>query len=62
TIAGLVLVALGRIPESAGDRVELTDWTVEVGAVARNAITEVRITARRKPDTADGPAATGTGS
>ena len=62
TVAGLVLVALGRIPESPGDRVELTDWTVEVGAVARNAITEVRITPRRKPRNADGPAETDTGS
>ena len=58
TIAGLVLVALGRIPESAGDRVELTDWTVEVGAVARNAITEVRIIARNMPESADGTAET----
>lgn len=62
TIAGLVLVALGRIPESAGDRVELTDWTVEVGAVARNAITEVRIIPRRKPQSAEEPAETDTDS
>ena len=62
TIAGLVLVALGRIPESAGDRVELTDWIVEVGAVARNAITEVRIIARRTNEGADETAITDTGS
>jgi putative hemolysin len=62
TIAGLVLVVLGRIPESAGDRVELTDWTVEVGAVARNAITEVRIIARNKGESADETATTDTGS
>lgn len=43
TIAGLVLVALSRIPESVGDRVELADWTVEVNGVSRNAITEVRL-------------------
>jgi len=62
TIAGLVLVVLGRIPESAGDRVELTDWTVEVGAVARNAITEVRIIARNKGESDDETATTDTGS
>jgi putative hemolysin len=62
TIAGLVLVVLGRIPESAGDRVELTDWTVEVGAVARNAITEVRIIARNKGESADETGTTDTGS
>ena len=29
TIAGLVLVSLGRIPASSGDHVELADWTIE---------------------------------
>jgi putative hemolysin len=48
TIAGLVLLALGRIPESAGDRVELAAWTIEVNAVARKAITEVRLIPRAK--------------
>jgi putative hemolysin len=43
TIAGLVLTALGRIPTQPGDRVVLTDWTVEVTAVAHHAITEVRL-------------------
>ena len=43
TVAGLVLVALGRIPATAGDRVELASWTVEVTAVGHNAITEVRL-------------------
>lgn len=41
TIAGLVLTALGRIPNTAGDRVELANWTIEVIAVDHNAITEV---------------------
>ena len=41
TIAGLVLTALGRIPNAAGDRVELANWTIEVSAVDHNAITEV---------------------
>lgn len=43
TIAGLVLTALGRIPTQPGDRVVLTEWTVEVTAVAHHAITEVRL-------------------
>lgn len=43
TVAGLVLVALGRIPHAPGDRVELADWTIEVSAVERNTITEVRL-------------------
>jgi putative hemolysin len=48
TIAGLVLTALGRIPTEPGDRVVLTDWTVEVTALDRHAITEVRLR-RTKP-------------
>jgi putative hemolysin len=43
TIAGLVLTVLGRIPTGPGDRVVLTEWTVEVTAVAHHAITEVRL-------------------
>lgn len=43
TVAGLVLVALGRIPTRPGDRVSLPKWTVEVTGVKRNAITEVRL-------------------
>ena len=55
TIAGLVLTALGRIPTEPGDRVVLTEWTVEVTAIDRHAITEVRLhrtesaTAQRTP-------------
>ncbi len=45
TVAGLVLVALGRIPEP-GERVELADWSIEVSAVTGNAITEVRLVPR----------------
>ena len=44
TIAGLVLARLGRIPTSAGDRVELTNWTIEVTGILRHTITEVRLT------------------
>lgn len=47
TIAGLVLVALSRIPRSAGERVEMTDWIIEVNGVSRNTITEVRVIPRR---------------
>lgn len=43
TIAGLVLTALGRIPTQPGDKVRLTEWTIEVTAVAHHAITEVRL-------------------
>lgn len=46
TVAGLVLVALARIPQSPGERVEMEDWTIEVSTVARNAITEVRLIPR----------------
>lgn len=47
TIAGLVLTALGRIPEEPGDQVELADWTIEVTAVAHHAITTVRLRPHR---------------
>ncbi|NUT94838.1 MAG: HlyC/CorC family transporter [Saccharothrix sp.] len=43
TIAGLVLVLLGRIPEHPGDRVEVSGWTVEVLGVEHHAITSVRL-------------------
>lgn len=43
TIAGLVLVLLGRIPEEPGDVVEVSGWTVEVLAVQHHAITRVRL-------------------
>lgn len=46
TIAGLVLVALSRIPKSAGERVELAGWIIEVSGVSGNAVTEVRLTPR----------------
>lgn len=46
TIAGLVLVSLGRIPAGSGDHVELADWTIEVSGVGQNAITEVRLIPR----------------
>nr|WP_086782813.1 hemolysin family protein [Crossiella equi] len=49
TIAGLALIALRRIPDKAGDKVELADWTIEVTAVDRHAITAVRLRPKRKP-------------
>lgn len=49
TVAGLVLVALGRIPNSPGDRVSLDGWAVEVSAMERNTITEVRLTPSGRP-------------
>lgn len=47
TVAGLVLHRLGRIPKEPGDTVDIDGWTVEVTAVGRHAITEVRVVPRR---------------
>lgn len=46
TIAGLILVGLGRIPTTPGDRVDFAHWTVEVTGVSHHAITEVRLRPR----------------
>jgi putative hemolysin len=46
TIAGLVLLALSRIPKAVGERVEMKDWIIEVNGVSRNAVTEVRLIPR----------------
>ncbi|WP_333891560.1 hemolysin family protein [Mycolicibacterium gadium] len=43
TVAGFVVAALGRIPTAPGDRVGLSDCTIEVTAVSRHAITGVRL-------------------
>ncbi|HUQ60017.1 hemolysin family protein [Lentzea sp.] len=43
TIAGLVLVLLGRIPEEPGDVVEVSGWRIEVVTVEHHAITQVRL-------------------
>jgi putative hemolysin len=43
TIAGLVLVLLGRIPDQPGDRLTVSGWTVEVLKVEHHAITSVRL-------------------
>ncbi|WP_198680924.1 hemolysin family protein [Lentzea terrae] len=43
TIAGLVLVLLGRIPEQPGDVVRVSGWTIEVVSIAHHAITSVRL-------------------
>ncbi len=50
TVAGLVLKLLGRVPERPGDEVHTVRWTIEVLAVARHAVTEVRISPRSAPD------------
>ena len=44
TVAGLVLRHLGRVPEAAGDRVDVDGWRIEVLEVAHHAITRVRLT------------------
>jgi putative hemolysin len=46
TVAGLVLVVLARIPTEPGDRIPLDGWTLEVSAMERNTITEVRFIRR----------------
>jgi putative hemolysin len=43
TIAGLVLVLLGRIPEQPGDVVRVSGWAIEVVSIAHHAITSVRL-------------------
>jgi putative hemolysin len=43
TIAGLVLAALGRIPEGPGDIIEVDGWHAEVLGVDQRAITSVRL-------------------
>jgi putative hemolysin len=43
TVAGFVLDQLGRLPDGPGDRVTVAGWEVEVIAVRRHAITEVRL-------------------
>lgn len=46
TIAGLILTALGRIPTTPGDRIDLAHWIIEVTRVSHHAITEVRLRPR----------------
>jgi putative hemolysin len=43
TVAGLLLVRLGRLPEGAGDKIRLSGWEFEVAGVEQHAITTVRI-------------------
>ena len=49
TIAGLVLLLLGRIPEEPGDVVEVSGWKIEVRQVEHHAITLVRLRSQAKP-------------
>lgn len=46
TIAGLVLAVIGRVPTAPGDRVDLSTYTIEVTAVGKNSIAEVRLAER----------------
>lgn len=48
TVAGLVLTALGRIPDKAGDQVDIDGWTATVLAVDHRAITRIRLRRRVK--------------
>jgi putative hemolysin len=49
TIAGLVLVLLGRIPDEPGDVVEVSGWKIEVLEVEHHAITQVRLRSQAEP-------------
>lgn len=46
TVAGLVLTALGRIPDGPGDAVAVEGWTATVLAVEHRAITRIRLSRR----------------
>lgn len=50
TVAGLVLLLLGRIPEEPGDVVHVSGWSIEVLAVEHHAITQVRLRRRQKDE------------
>jgi putative hemolysin len=56
TVAGLVLDQLNRLPDHAGDRVEIGTWELEVTAVGRRTITQIRLRAiDADPHTKDVP-------
>lgn len=48
TVAGLALAALGRVPQEPGECIEFASWTLHVTQTEHHAITEVRLTPRRK--------------
>ncbi|ACU38803.1 HlyC/CorC family transporter [Actinosynnema pretiosum subsp. pretiosum] len=52
TVAGLILVELGLVPEGPGDRAAVAGWDFEVLAVDHHAITSVRLR-RAEPAEAD---------
>ena len=43
TVAGLVLMHLGRVPDAPGDEVSVDGWRIEVLEVGHHAITKVRL-------------------
>ncbi|SDI97166.1 hemolysin family protein [Nonomuraea jiangxiensis] len=43
TIAGLVLALLGHVPTAPGETVTTGDWRLQVAAIDRHAITQVRV-------------------
>lgn len=59
TVAGLVLTALGRIPDAPGDTVAIDGWTATVLAVDHRAITRVRLRPAQARRRHDQPAAAG---
>lgn len=55
TVAGIVLMHLGRIPDIPGDVVEVDGWSIEVLEVVHHAVTKVRLRPRpgRSADSGD---------
>lgn len=53
TVAGLVLTALGRIPDRPGDCVDIDGWTATVLAVDHRAITRIRLSRSVDNDSGD---------
>lgn len=51
TVAGLVLAALGHIPQQAGESVTVDGWTLHVAEVDHHAISAVRLRHTHRTDT-----------
>ena len=58
TVAGLILTALGRVPDKPGDTITIYGWTATVLSVDHRAITRIRLTPKpaQRPAGPDQPA------
>jgi putative hemolysin len=54
TVAGLVLMHLGRVPDAPGDEVSVDGWRIEVLEVGHHAITKVRLSPHAETDAGAG--------